>query len=187
MIYLSFMEILIGAEESLIEIFTAKQGKFIALFAFFGGMFLIHMLSKWVTINPKKLEDSGGSSTDQVSRELMRTGVLSALAIAIHNIPEGIAVSVPIYYATKSKKKAFMYGFVSGLAEPLGAIIGFLFLIPILTPTLLAVIYAMIAGIMVYISFEELIPTATKYDDSQTVAKGVFLGIFIMALSLVLM
>lgn len=108
MIYLSFMEILIGAEESLIEIFTAKQGKFIALFAFFGGMFLIHKLSKWVTINPKKLEDSGGSSTDQVSRELMRTGVLSALAIAIHNIPEGIAVSVPIYYATKSKKKAFM-------------------------------------------------------------------------------
>ena len=74
-----------------------------------------------------------------------------------------------------------MYGFVSGLAEPLGAIIGFLFLIPILTPTLLAVIYAMIAGIMVYISFEELIPTATKYGDSQTVAKGVFLGIFIMA------
>ena len=97
-------------------------------------MFLIHKLSKWVTINPKKLEDSGGSSTDQVSRELMRTGVLSALAItihnfpegittflialndrtlgigmalaiAIHNIPEGIAVSVPIYYATKSKKK----------------------------------------------------------------------------------
>lgn len=110
-----------------------------------------------------------------------------AIAIAIHNIPEGIAVSVPIYYATKDKKQAFMYGFLSGLAEPLGAIIGFLFLMPFLNPTLLGIIYAMVAGIMIYISFDELIPTATKYGGAQNVTNGLIGGMFVMALSLLLL
>lgn len=216
MIYLSFIEILVGAEESLIEVYSEQQGRFITMLSFFGGMLLIFLISHFITIEPKKSKETKLSSKDQIRDDLMRTGLLSALAIAIHNfpegittfivalndrtlgigmaiaiaihnIPEGIAVSVPIYYATKSKKKAFMYSFISGLAEPLGAIVGFLFLLPILTPTLLGIIYAMIAGIMIYISFEELIPTAMKYGGSQTVTIGIIAGMFIMALSLVLL
>lgn len=214
MIYLSFIEILVGAEESLIEVYNVRQGRFITMIAFFCGMLLIYLITRFVTIHPQKKEEAHQSSRENVRSELMRTGILSALAIAIHNfpegittfivalndrtlgvgmaiaiaihnIPEGIAVSVPIYYATKSKMQAFMYGFLSGLAEPLGAIVGFLFLLPILTPTLLGIIYAMIAGIMIYISFEELIPTATKYGNSNTVTAGIVAGMFIMALSLV--
>lgn len=114
-------------------------------------------------------------------------GVSMAIAIAIHNIPEGIAVSVPIYYATKSKRQAFLYSFLSGLAEPLGAIIGFVFLMPFLNQSVLGIIYAMIAGIMVYISLDELIPTATKYGGSQTVTQGMIGGMVVMGVSLMLL
>ncbi|RFP39151.1 zinc transporter ZupT, partial [Klebsiella oxytoca] len=85
-------------------------------------------------------------------------GVSIAIAIAIHNIPEGIAVSVPIQYSTGSRRKAFKYSFLSGLAEPLGAIVGFTILRPFLSETLFGIIFAIVAGIMVYISFDELLP-----------------------------
>jgi ZIP family zinc transporter len=114
-------------------------------------------------------------------------GILIAIAIAIHNIPEGIAVSVPIFYATLSRNKAFFYSFLSGAAEPLGAVLGFLLLRPFLTPAVLAGTLAFAAGIMIYISLDELLPTAHSYGHGHFVISGVVLGMLVMAVSLLLL
>lgn len=98
------------------------------------------------------------------------------LAIAIHNIPEGIAVSVPIYHATGSKKKAFIYSFLSGMAEPVGALLGYLFLASIWTDSLNALILAFISGIMVYISFDELLPGTENTATIIVVLQGSYLA-----------
>ncbi|MDZ5035404.1 ZIP family metal transporter, partial [Clostridium perfringens] len=90
-------------------------------------------------------------------------GISIALAIALHNIPEGISVAMPIYYSTKSKYKAFKYTLFSGLAEPIGALLAFLFLRPYINEIILAIIFAMVSGIMLYISFAELIPSSRQY------------------------
>ena len=111
-------------------------------------------------------------------------GVAIAIAIALHNIPEGIAVSIPIYYATGSKKKAFMYSFLSGLAEPLGAVVGFLILMPFLSDTLFGIVFAMVGGIMVYISFDELLPAAQKYGEHHLSIYGLIAGMAVMGISL---
>ena len=108
------------------------------------------------------------------------------IAIAIHNIPEGIAVSVPIYHATGNKRKAFWLSFLSGLAEPLGALVAFLFLIPVWTPLINGMIMAAVAGIMVYISLDELLPTAEKYGEHHLSISGLIAGMILMALSLYL-
>lgn len=114
-------------------------------------------------------------------------GIAIAVAVAIHNIPEGIAVSVPIYYATNSKKKAFKLSFLSGLAEPLGALVAFLILMPFLNDIMFGVIFAMVAGIMVFISLDELLPAAKKYDEAHLSIYGVIFGMAIMAVSLILL
>lgn len=96
-------------------------------------------------------------------------GISLTLAIALHNIPEGIAISIPIYYATKSKYKAILYTLVSALSEPLGAVITYLFLKQYITTQILGYIFAIIAGIMLHISFYELLPTAKSYNNSKIV------------------
>jgi zinc transporter, ZIP family len=117
----------------------------------------------------------------------LRLGILIAVAIAIHNIPEGIAVSVPIFYATSSRNKAFFYSFLSGLSEPVGAVLGFLVLSPFLTPGLLAGTLAFAAGIMIYISLDELLPTAHRYGEGHFVIGGVVFGMLLMAVSLLML
>ena len=114
-------------------------------------------------------------------------GVAVAIAIAIHNIPEGIAVSVPISYATGNRRRAFLLSFSSGLAEPVGAIIGYAILLPFLTPTLLSTLLASVAGIMVYISLDELLPLAHRYGQEHLVIIGVGAGMPVMAASLFLL
>ncbi|MFD2045059.1 zinc transporter ZupT [Ornithinibacillus salinisoli] len=114
-------------------------------------------------------------------------GLAIAIAIAIHNIPEGIAVSVPIYYATGNKKKAFKLSFLSGLAEPVGAVVAFLLLMPFLTETMFGVIFAAVAGIMVFISLDELLPAAKKYDEAHLSIYGLISGMAVMAVSLLLL
>jgi ZIP family zinc transporter len=111
-------------------------------------------------------------------------GIMIAVAVAIHNIPEGIAVSVPILYATGSRRRAFMYSFLSGVAEPVGALIGYAFLLPFLTAEVLSITLAIVAGIMVYISFDEILPMAHRYGHAHLVILGVVVGMGIMALSL---
>jgi len=108
------------------------------------------------------------------------------LAIAIHNIPEGIAVSVPIYHATGNKRKAFWLSFLSGLAEPLGALLAIFLFKSFWSPLLNGIILSSVAGIMVYISLDELLPTAEKYGEHHISISGLIAGMIIMAFSLYL-
>lgn len=111
-------------------------------------------------------------------------GMAIATAIAIHNIPEGISVSVPIFYATGDRRKAFVYSFMSGVAEPLGALIGYAILLPFLSPALISSLLAFVAGIMIYISLDELLPLAHRYGKEHLVLIGLLTGMAIMAASL---
>lgn len=218
MIYVSFVEILPKAFESLEGVYLGNGGKLVATLAFFGGIALIALIDKFVPSgeNPHEIRDISDMKNSKENHELMRMGLFSALAIAIHNfpegiatfisalkdpalgisiaiaiaihnIPEGIAVSVPIYYATGSKKKAFKYSFLSGLAEPLGALIGFFFLMQFISDQLFGVIFAGVAGIMVYISLDELLPTAEKYGEHHIAIYGLISGMVVMAASILLL
>ena len=161
-----------------------------------------------------KIEELG--EIDHISKQkLMRTGLFTALAIgihnfpeglatfisalqspriaipitvaiAIHNIPEGIAISVPVFYATGSRRKAFGYSFLSGLSEPVGALIGFLILMPFINDMVFGILFAAIAGIMVFISVDELLPSARQYGEAHLSIYGMIAGMLIMAISLLL-
>ena len=128
-----------------------------------------------------------GLATFATALSDLRLGVFIALAIAVHNIPEGIAVSVPIYYATSSKHKAFAYSALSGISEPVGALVGYLILMPFLTEAVLAGILAAVAGVMIYISLDELLPVAHRYGHGHLVIGGVVLGMAVMAVSLLML
>lgn len=211
MIYVSMIEIFSKAKDNLTSHTDATLGVALASLAFFCGIVLIAIIEKFI---PSK-NTLPQNQTDSHSKQMLKTGSLiviaitvhnfpeglttfiSALsepyvalpifvAIAIHNIPEGIAVSVPIYEATKSKKHAFLFCLLSGLAEPLGAIIGYLLLLPIMSDLLLGIIFGVVAGIMVYISFDELLPSAKKYGNHSLATIGLFLGMLVMAISLIL-
>jgi ZIP family zinc transporter len=109
-----------------------------------------------------------------------------AMAIAIHNIPEGVAVSVPVFFSTGSKKKAFVYSFLSGLSEPVGALVGFTILRNFINDITFGVVFAMVAGIMVFISLDELLPSAREYGEAHLSIYGLISGMVVMALSLLL-
>jgi len=113
-------------------------------------------------------------------------GISIAIAIAIHNIPEGFCVALPIYYATHSKKKSIFYALLAGLAEPLGAILVYLVLSPFINNFVLGIMLASVAGIMVYVAFDELLPTARKFGHGHTGLIGLVIGMIIMAFSLYL-
>jgi len=127
-----------------------------------------------------------GIATFAASMADIKLGIAIAVAIAIHNIPEGIAVSVPIYYATGNKRKAFVYSFLSGLAEPVGALVGYFLLSTFISPSLFGIIFASVAGIMVFISLEELLPAAREYGEPRLAIYGMFGGMVVMAFSLLL-
>lgn len=126
-----------------------------------------------------------GFATFMASIENVSIGLSIALAIAIHNIPEGMAVSLPIYHATGNRKKAFWYAFISGLAEPIGAVIGFFILLPLMGALTLGVTFGVVAGIMIYISFDELLPSARVYGNAHTTILGIVLGMLVMSVSLI--
>lgn len=127
-----------------------------------------------------------GIATFFVTLEDPALGGATAVSIAIHNIPEGIAVSVPLYYALGKRWLAFLGGLASGLAEPIGALLGYWILAPFITDTLLGVLFAVVAGIMVYISIDSLLPAARKYHEGQLAMYGVIAGMAVMAASLIL-
>ena len=210
MIYVSFVELLPGA--------VTIVGESLAVLFFFIGIGFIAIVDLLVPEpeNPHNFEGMDEPESPDASHHLMRTGVMTALAIgihnfpegmatfaaalsdvrvgvfiaiaiAIHNIPEGIAVSVPFYFATGSRNKAFVYSFLSGVSEPVGAIIGYLVLMPFLTPTVLAGTLAFVAGVMIYISLDELLPMAHRYGHGHLVISGIILGMLIMALSLIML
>lgn len=230
MIYVSMVEIIVKARESLTSVLGATGGAWAAAGGFFAGMLLIGIIDKCIPSeeNPhelKKVEcffDEQGrqvcpvpASRRESKQQLLRTGVFTALAIgihnfpeglatfisglqessvalpiaaaiAIHNIPEGIAVSVPIYFATGSRKKAFVYSFLSGLSEPVGALVGYTILRPFMNDIVFGVVFAMVAGIMVFISLDELLPSAREYGEHHLSIYGLVSGMAVMAVSLLL-
>lgn len=220
MIYVSFVEILFQARDTLAKSLGDKPGSWVTAAAFFGGIFLIAIIDKLVPSyeNPhesRKIEDMDGSIDAKKDRKLLRVGLLTALAItihnfpeglasftsavkapslgiaiaiaiAIHNIPEGIAVSVPVYCSTGSRRRAFMLSFLSGLAEPFGAIVGYLILLPFFNDIVFGVLFAAVAGIMVFISLDELLPTAREYGEHHLSIFGLIAGMMVMAASLIL-
>jgi ZIP family zinc transporter len=127
-----------------------------------------------------------GIATFVASLQDSSLGITIAVAIAIHNIPEGIAVSVPVYFATGSRKKAFLWSLMSGLSEPLGALVGFAILSAVMNNIVFGVLFAAVAGIMVFISLDELLPTAREYGEPHLSIYGLVAGMGVMAVSLLL-
>lgn len=114
-------------------------------------------------------------------------GVMIAGAIGIHNIPEGIAVSVPVYHATGSKKKALLWTFLSGFSEPVGAVFGLLIISVVKNEIILGYIFAVVAGIMIYISFDELLPAAHRHGKHHTTIYGLLCGMVVIGISLIVL
>lgn len=223
MIYVSMIEIFPKARASLELVYGATKGYWVTTIGFFAGIALIALIDRFVpeAENPHEMRDVDEiATTSEVAKaqeeaSLMRMGLFSALAIAIHNfpeglatfvgalqdptlgisiavaiaihnIPEGIAVSVPIYFATGSRRKAFRYSFLSGLSEPVGALVGYFLLRSIISDAMFGIVFAVVAGIMVYISLDELLPTAEKQHHHVGIY-GLIAGMAVMALSLLLL
>lgn len=127
-----------------------------------------------------------GLATFVATLEDPQLGFHIAFAVAVHNIPEGIAVAVPIYFATGSRKKAFIFSFASGLAEPLGALIGYGLILTFFSDALFGLLFAMVAGIMVFISFDQLLPAARMYGRHHVSVYALVAGMMVMAGSLLL-
>lgn len=128
-----------------------------------------------------------GIATFMAAMSDVTIGISIAIAVAIHNIPEGIAVSVPVYYATGSKRKALLWSVLSGFSEPVGAAAGYFILSMFRTDVILGFVFAMVAGIMIYISFDELLPAAHKYGKHHVAIYGLISGIIVIGLSLILL
>ena len=123
-----------------------------------------------------------GIATFVATSSDVKLGISLTLAIAMHNIPEGISISVPIYYSTGSKKKAIFYTLISALSEPLGALLAFIFLKIFINDTILGILFSLIAGIMLQISFCELLPAARKYDNKKYLFIFFTIGVIFMLL-----
>jgi ZIP family zinc transporter len=128
-----------------------------------------------------------GMATFMSAMSDVAVGISIAVAVAIHNIPEGIAVSVPVFYATGSKRKALLWSVMSGFAEPVGAIAGYFILSLFKSAVSLGYVFAMVAGIMIYISFDELLPAAHKYGKHHVALYGLISGMILIGISLILL
>ncbi|MGC9349347.1 MAG: zinc transporter ZupT [Anaerolineae bacterium] len=253
MLYVSFVEIFFKGVDELVEVYGDPMGHWINVLSFFGGIVLIGVIDNLIPAaeNPHEshseavtapLHDPSAPVPDPSAlvaepqhamvgshrpvvrqEELMRLGLFSALAIAIHNfpeglatflaalgdpsvgvaiavavalhnIPEGISVSVPIYYATGNRRKAFFYSFISGLSEPVGAAIAYIIIRLLvggpsgaIPPQIMGVLFGGVAGVMVYISLDELLPTSRAYGKGHDSLFGLIAGMVVMAVSLLLM
>lgn len=218
MIYVSFVEILMKARESLIDSIGLQLGSWVTVASFFLGIAIIALIDRFIPEqeNPHEVMLVEDAETGRKKKsKLMRMGLITALAIAIHNfpeglasftaaltnphlgvaiavaiaihnIPEGIAISVPIYYATRDKRKAFRLSFLSGLAEPVGALVGYLILLPFMNGVTFGVLFAAVAGIMVFISIDELLPAAREYGEHHLSIYGLIAGMAVMSVTLLM-
>lgn len=124
-----------------------------------------------------------GMATFMATHNNISLGISLAIAIALHNIPEGISISVPIYYATNSRLKACFYTLISGLSEPLGALLTYLFLSPFINDRILGFLFSLIAGIMCHIAIYELLPTAKKYENRSWMYLWFLIGVCFMIIN----
>ncbi len=218
MIFVSFVEIFPESIEAFSATNSHSKAEIYTTIFFFIGIALIAIIDNLIPEaenphEPKSIEQM----EDADKSKLLRLGTFSALAIgihnfpegvatfsaaiidpsvaipiaiaiAIHNIPEGIAISVPIYHATGSRKKAFLLSAISGLSEPIGAIfaLGTLSLFTEIDSSVMGAVFAITAGIMVYISLDELLPSAEKYGNHHTSIWGFISGMAVMAISLLI-
>lgn len=225
MLYVSFVEILAEAGDLLSAAWGPGRGTWGMVGGFFAGIAVIAVIDRLVphqanphefAYQPGDAEADAAFAAPAADSRLLRTGMLTALAIAIHNfpegfatfaaalgdpsvavaitvaialhnIPEGIAVAVPVFQATGSRARAIGLSFLSGLSEPLGAVIGFLLLRPFLTDALFGASLAAVAGIMVFISLDKLLPTAEKYGGHHLCVYGIVAGMAVMAVSLAML
>jgi ZIP family zinc transporter len=218
MIYVSFVELLPSGESLLIDDYGGATGPWVAVASFLGGMLVIALIDFVVPTyeNPHDavlVEDLG---RDPLAPPLRRVGILTAVAItihnfpeglvtfvsamhdpelgipvataiALHNIPEGLAVAVPIYFATGNRRRAIGYSFMSGMSEPLGAALGYAFIYPYFSEGVLGIVHASVAGIMVFISLDQLVPNAKRYEQGHDSVYGLIAGLGLMAIVLLLL
>jgi ZIP family zinc transporter len=229
MLYVSFMEILPKAIQSLARRYGDSGGAWLANLGFFGGILLMAIIDALVpkAENPHEMRTDTdlqqlkprqgsallpagqhhplsrmglftamaiaihnfpeGMATFLAALEDPFTGVAVAIAVALHNIPEGVSVSVPIFFATGRRGWAFTLSFLSGLAEPLGGVVAAVTLDWLLPPQVVGLVFAGVAGVMVYVSIDELLPTARQYGRSHEVLAGIAGGMALMAVSLLLL
>ncbi len=207
MLYVSFMEILPHANTALSQLYGPTAGQSLAVGLFFAGAILAWGVDQCLPalhVQPKTLQKSAklkhtglfaavaltlhnfpeGLATFFSALDSVTLGISVALAVAIHNIPEGMAVALPVYHSTDSRTKAFWASAASGMAEPVGAVLGYFMLDYLLHEAVLGVLFAGVAGIMVYLALDELLPTAHDYGHSHQVISGVFSGMALMAVVL---
>lgn len=222
MVYVSFVELFPAAQADIAHTFGDRTASWLTVAAFFGGIAFIALIDYLIpnAENPHEIrtvEDVEATKDKIKDKKIYRMGLFTALAIAIHNfpegiatfmsaisdpklgiaiaiaiaihnIPEGIAVAVPLYFATQNRLKSFWLSLLSGLAEPVGAVIAYFLLMPFLVdaPYITGFAFAGVAGIMVFISFDELLPAAREYGKHHHSIYGLVAGMAIMALSLLL-
>ena len=216
MIYISLVEIFVKSQISFGDIYPVKQAYSMATLAFFAGVMLLVILDRVLPNPHAELAGEHNSHDHETQRiqlgkvGLMATlaitahnlpegmatffstlnspsvGISLAIAIAIHNIPEGLSIAIPIYYATGSKKKAVLATFASAIAEPIGAFLGYVILAPFIGPAVYGSVFGVIAGAMVYLALDELLPAAKRYAQGHETVYGIVSGMVIIALSLVM-
>ncbi len=211
MVYISLVEIFWKSHAAFSTDYADKTAYTYATIAFFAGIFLIAIIDRLIPNPHNKLTPPENESKSH----LRRIGLLAALAItvhnfpegmatffatlddpvvgsslafaiAVHNIPEGISIAIPVFYATNDKKLTLIACSISALAEPVGALIGYLVLAPYLTPFVFGSVFGVIAGAMVFLSLDELLPTAKRYATGHDAVYGMIIGMACIALSLIL-
>lgn len=213
MVYVSLSELMNEAPQMLSSFYSEIPAKSLAFGGFFLGMIIAilidyfipdHIESDFLNTSKKcqqrhKIRRAGlitamavtlhnfpeGIATFLVSSQDIMLGIPVAVAIAIHNIPEGIAIALPIFHSTGKKRLAILYSFLSGISEPIGGLIGVLLLRTIMPDQAIGIMTAAVAGIMVYISFDTLLPLAREYGENHHVIIGIVSGMLIMGLGLI--
>ncbi len=219
MIYVSFVALFPKSLEVLTVFFGTEHAGLYTTISFFAGALIIMLINSLIPQSENLhqahfIEER--AEFDKENKKLLRVGILTALAlavhnfgegiatfsagmidpslgvpiataIAIHNIAEGVAVSIPIYFATRSKKKAFWISLASGATEPLGALATYFIFPSIFSGAMFGFVIAAVAGIMVFISIEELLPAAREYDVGKKSIYGLMVGMFVMAITLIML
>ncbi len=216
MVYISFVEILVKSQDYFKQEFAGTQMPYLAAtVAFFIGILLLVILDRLLPNPHLKLDPRRPHKHPHTHTHIKRVGLFAtlaitahnipegmatffatldhpdlgialAVAIAIHNIPEGVSIAIPVYYATGSRRAAFTATLISALAEPFGAAIGYVILAPFLSPMVYGALFGIIAGAMVYLALDELLPTARRYAKGHETVYGIIAGMGALAVSLVL-
>lgn len=182
MVYVSLTEIFSKSSEAFAEIYDKDHAFAAATMAFLAGMGGIALIDRLVPNPHETLDAQDPSFQESKRRHIARVGMMAAFAITAHNFPEGLAT----FFATRSRKKTVWACLLSGLAEPLGAALGYLVLQPFLSPAVFGSVFGVIAGVMVFLALDELLPAAKRYSDGHETVYGLTTGMAVIAVSLVL-